>query len=200
MEDSYIKYGSRLFIKSNTTIYKQGAMGDGFYILVEGKVKISMRVFDGKNRILEILEKGQLFGEQSLDKDTYFSSATALENSIVYYFTDLQFQELIVSSKSFRSSFYNSTVEKLKQLGDIIQLKSLSVEEQFAKSLLEISRKYKSNEIPLNQRQLSNYTGLTRITIYKTTKKWIDIKLLIEEKGRLVIVCPKALQEYLNTI
>ncbi|WP_153731420.1 Crp/Fnr family transcriptional regulator [Sporosarcina obsidiansis] len=199
MDNSFIKYGNRLFIKSNTVIYEQGTTGSGFYLLVEGKIKISMKVFDEKDRTLEILEKGQLFGEQSLDQNTYFSSAIALENCIVYYFTSVQFQELIIENEFFRDSFYNSTINKMKQLGDIIQLKSLSVEEQLANSLLEISRKYNSNEVPLNQQQLSSYTGLTRITIYKITKKWIDSKLLIEKGGKLFIVNPKLLQEHVST-
>ncbi|HJF30278.1 MAG TPA: Crp/Fnr family transcriptional regulator [Sporosarcina psychrophila] len=199
MVNSYLENGSRLFVKRNTVIYEQGTTGDGFYLVNEGKIKISMKVFNEKNRILEILGKGQLFGEQSLDQNSYFSTATALENSVVYYFTSKQFQDLVIKSKYFRNLFYSSMINKLKQLGAIIQLKSLSVEVQLANSLLELCHKYNSCEIPLNQQQLSNYTGLTRITIYKIVKEWKDLRLIIEKEGKLFIGNPKLLQEYVNT-
>ena len=199
MVNSYFENGSRLFVKCNTVIYEQGTTGDGFYLVNEGKIKISMKVFNEKNRILEILGKGQLFGEQSLDQNSYFSTATALENSVVYYFTSKQFQDLVIKSKYFRNLFYSSMINKLKQLGAIIQLKSLSVEVQLANSLLELCHKYNSCEIPLNQQQLSNYTGLTRITIYKIVKEWKDLRLIIEKEGKLFIGNPKLLQEYVNT-
>lgn len=199
MVNSYLENGSRLFVKRNTVIYEQGTTGDGFYLVNEGKIKISMKVFNKKNRILEILGKGQLFGEQSLDQNSYFSTATALENSVVYYFTSKQFQDLVIKSKYFRNLFYSSMINKLKQLGAIIQLKSLSVEVQLANSLLELCHKYNSCEIPLNQQQLSNYTGLTRITIYKIVKEWKDLRLIIEKEGKLFIGNPKLLQEYVNT-
>jgi len=198
--NSYLENGSRIFVKRNTVIYEQGTTGDGFYLVAEGKIIISMKVFDEKNRILEILGNGQLFGEQSMDQSSYFSSATALENSVVYYYTSKQFQELVIKNEYVRTLFYSSMINKLKQLGDIIQLKSLSVEVQLANSLLELSRKYNSFEIPLNQQQLSNYTGLTRITIYKITKEWKGCKLLTEKEGKLFIESRELLQEYVNAI
>jgi len=189
-----------MFVKRNTVIYKQGTTGDGVYLLVKGKIKISMKVFDGKERILEIQGNGQVLGEQSLDQDTYFSSAVALEDSVIYFFEYDKFQELIIEDKIVRDIFYNSTINKLKLLSDIIQWKSLSVEEQLANSLLELSRKYNSYEIPLNQQQLSNYTGLTRITIYKITKEWKACNLLTNKKGKLVIKNPEELKGYVSAI
>jgi len=198
--NSYLKNGSRIFVKRNTVIYEQGTTGDGFYLVADGKIKISMKVFDEKNRILEILGNGQLFGEQSIDQKSYFSSATALENSVVYCYTSKQFRDLVIKNEYIRNLFYSSMINKLKQLGDIIQMKSLSVEVQLASSLLELCRKYNSFEIPLNQQQLSNYTGLTRITIYKLVKEWKDIHLLTEKEGKIFIESPEVLQEYVNAI
>ena len=198
MVDAYLKGGRRMFVKQNSVIYEQGTSGAGFYVLVEGKVKISMKVFDKKERILEIQGNGQLFGEHSMDQNSYFCSAITLEDSIIYYFTYKQFQELVIKNEMIRSMFYSSMIDKLKQLGDIIQLKSHSVEEQLASSLLEISSKYNSFEIPLNQRQLSNYTGLTRITIYKIMKEWEESNLLTKKEGKIFIKNPEFLREYVS--
>lgn len=195
MVTSYLKHGNRMFVKRNTVIYEQGTIGGGLYLLVDGKIKISMKVFDGKERIIGIQGNGQILGEQSMDRDPYFSSASTLEDSVLYYFEYRKFQELIIKDHVVRDMFYNSMIYKLKILSDIIQLKSLSVEKQLAKSLLEISHKYNSCEIPLNQQQLSNYTGLTRITIYKIIKEWKETQLIKNHKGKIIIKNRDVLQK-----
>jgi CRP-like cAMP-binding protein len=190
----------RIFVKKNTIIYEQGKIGDGFYLLFDGKIKISMKVFGERERILEIQDRGQIFGEHTLGKNPYINSAIALENSVIYFFTDRQYQELVVNNEEIRSLFYNSMIDKLKLLGGIIQLKSLSVEERLANSLLEISHKFNSCEIPLNQQQLSSYTGLTRITIYKIMKDWMENNLISKKNGRFFIQCPETLQKYVRAL
>ncbi|KRF67241.1 hypothetical protein ASG99_16580 [Bacillus sp. Soil768D1] len=200
MFDSYLKEGRRVFVKKNTVVYEQGTTGDGFYYVVDGMVKISMKVFEGKERILEIIESGKTFGELSMDQNCYFSSAIAMENSVIYYFEYKNFQELVMKNESVRNIFYNSVINKLKQLGDIIQYKSLAVEEQLAHLLIGICRENNNYEIPLNQQQLSNYTGLTRITIYKIMKEWIENNLISKKEGKLFIRCPETLQKYVSAL
>lgn len=200
MIDSYLTYGTRMFMKKNTVIYTQGTIGDGFYIVVEGKVKISMNVFGNKERMLEIISNGQVLGEQSMDQNAYFSSASTLEDSVLYHFEQDKFQALILKDKTVRDLFYSSMIHKLKTLSEIIQLDAFSAEQQLANSLLEISRKYSSYEIPLNQQQLSTYTGLTRITIYKIMKEWRTSNLLTNTKGKIVIKNPEVLQTYISAM
>lgn len=187
-------------MKKNTVIYTQGTVGNGFYIVVEGKVKISMNVFGDKERILEIICNGQVLGEQSMDQNAYFSSASTLEDSVLYHFEQDEFQALILRDKTVRDLFYSSMIRKLKTLSEIIQLDAFSAEQQLANSLLEISRKYSTYEIPLNQQQLSTYTGLTRITIYKILKQWRTSNLLTNSKGKIVIKNPEVLQTYISAM
>lgn len=189
-----------MFVKKNTLIYEQGTTGNGFYLVMKGKVKISMNVFDGKERILEIISDGQVLGEQSMDQNAYFSTARVLEDAIIYHFEYDAFQALIKNDQMIRDLFYKSMITKLKILSDIIQLNSYSAEQQLAKSLLEIAHKYSSYEIPLNQQQLTKYTGLTRITIYKIIKEWRARHLLTNDKGKIIIQNPKVLEKHAAAI
>src|SRR5690625_3340278 len=82
----YLKYGERQFVKKKTTIYWQKEEGDnGFYYLEKGIIKISTRIYDGEERILDIVSSGHPFGEQTVDGEMYFSTAITLEDSIVYF-------------------------------------------------------------------------------------------------------------------
>lgn len=189
-----------MFLKKNTVVYEQGTKGAGFYYVADGMVKMSMKVFEGKERILELVDSGKTFGELSIDRKCYVSSAITMENSVIYYLEYNKIQELVMKDKSVRNMFYSSVIDKLKQLGDIIQYKSLSVEEQLAHLLIGICRENNHYEIPLNQQQLTNYTGLTRITIYKITKEWNEKKLIIKKEGKLFIRCPKKLLEYVSAL
>ena len=53
--------GKELSYKSGDTIVRQGDMGLGFYLLLDGKVEIRKG-----ERLLATLSKGQFFGEMSL--------------------------------------------------------------------------------------------------------------------------------------
>ena len=48
------------------TIVEEGAPGDYMYIIVEGRVKVTKLSGDGREKILELLEVGDFFGEMSL--------------------------------------------------------------------------------------------------------------------------------------
>lgn len=185
--EHYFKYGERIFTKGNTTIYTQGLIGDGFYFLQKGLVKIVTTNSNGMERILHIEGAGQVFGEQAFDKKPYFSSAVTVMDSVLYYFSCKRFNELIVSDHELLNLVLNAAIQKVQILADDIMLKSIPAEKQIAIMLLKIMHTSNDDRIYLTQQELSKYTGLTRITVYKTLKKWKE-EGLIEVKNRMIII------------
>lgn len=78
--ESFLKYGTRQFCKGKTIIYKQGTMGEGFYYLHKGLVKIISTTAKGNDRLLNIVVPGQIMGVQSMDRHTHFTTAVAVKN------------------------------------------------------------------------------------------------------------------------
>ncbi|SDI27370.1 cAMP-binding domain of CRP or a regulatory subunit of cAMP-dependent protein kinases [Alteribacillus persepolensis] len=193
--EKYLKYGRRYFFKRKSIIYEEHSLGEeGFYYVKDGFVKVSTKTLREEEKTIDIIGEGRPFGEQASDGKPYFSTATALENCIIYFFPYDAMKSLMNSDHTFRMLMYNGLTEKLKLLTSNMMIRSLPSEQLLAQSILEIKQKYNDEKIPLTQQELSRYTGLTRITIYKIFKKWGGEIVRVENKN-IVVKQPRSLRK-----
>lgn len=176
--EPYLKHGKRVFIKNKNTIFKQGDQGTGIYYIYKGLIKIITHAPDGTERILDIKGQYHLIGEQAIDNQNYFSTSVALEDSILYYFPNNQFKQLLQTSPDFLTIFANSIVDKIRLLADDIVLSNYGAEQKIAFTLLKVKDACRKDLISLSQQDIASFTGLTRITVYKTLKKWKEENLI----------------------
>lgn len=196
--ETYIRYAERMFVKKKTTLYLQGDIGNGFYYIMDGLIKISTIDFKENTRILDITSSGQIIGEQVLNEKPYFSTATVLKDSILYYFSIPTYYQLIQKHPEVKNYITNSIIDKVKLLLSDINVKSIPTENQVAYCLVKLLEIYNNVEIHLTQQELSDYTGLTRITIYKVLKKWEEDGLLQIKNRKIYILKPNMLKKYLE--
>ena len=197
--ESYIKHAERKFFRKKTILYKQGDYGQGFYFVQDGLVKITTTDYKGNTRILDITPSGTLIGEQILNGMPYFSTATIIKDSVLYYFSTELYKELIHDHPEIKNFIANSIIDKVKLLLSDINVKSISIESQVAYCLLKLVDIYKSDEINLTQQELSDYTGLTRITIYKTLKKWEEDDIVQIKNRKIFILNQNILNDYIGS-
>jgi CRP-like cAMP-binding protein len=185
--ESFLKYGTRQFYKRKTVIYKQGTIGEGFYYLHKGLVKIVSSTVKGKDRLLNIVVPGQILGVQSMDQQTHFTSAIAAKNTVVYHFSCEQFHDMLKVQPELLSLFTQTVNQKMRILLFAINMKALTSEEQIAALLLNICDEFKNYEVPLTQQDLADCAGLTRITVYKILKQWKE-NGIIEIRNRTFVI------------
>jgi CRP-like cAMP-binding protein len=198
--EKYLQYGKRLFFRRKSVIYQQGATGSGFYYLDKGMVKIVTVTAHHSQRILDIVGNGRVFGEQVMDQRPFFSSAVAIEDSIVYHFDCKRFKELLATAPELLQLFINSTINKISILATEINLKTLSSEQKIAYSLQKIIHSAKNNIVPVSQQDLAQFTGLTRITVYKILKKWQEENIIEIKKRTLIVKQPCKLEKMAGLI
>lgn len=193
--EDYLKYGERLFFKRKSTIFKEGTIGEGgFYYLQKGVVKVYTTTFTGKERTIDIMFSGQVFGEQTVDRHPYFSTARSFEDSVVYFLPYWKLHDLMKKDHALRLLMCDSLRTKLDLLLNNLLIQSLPAEQLMAVYLLRISMQY-NNHIPLTQQEISQYTGLTRITIYKIFKKWESDELILVGNKNITINDLKRLED-----
>jgi len=192
--ESFLHAGTRQFWKGKSIIYHQGERGDGFYYLHKGLVKIVASTLKGNERILNIVVPGQLLGVQSMDRQTHFTTAIAVKNSVLYHFSCEQFADMMTKHPDLLHLFSQTLNQKMRILLYAINLKALTAEEQIAALLLNICEDHKNHEVPLTQQDLANCTGLTRITVYKTLKQWKEDGIIEMEKRKFIIKRPDLLK------
>ncbi|UFJ41084.1 Crp/Fnr family transcriptional regulator [Brevibacillus humidisoli] len=192
--ETFLNYGTRQFFKGKTVIYEQGTMGEGFYYLHKGLVKIVSSTVKGRERMLNIVVPGQILGVQSTDQQTHFTTAIAVKNTVVYHFSCEQFQEMLKVRPELLSLFTQTVSQKMRILLHAINMKALTSEEQVARLLLNICEEFKNYEVPLTQQELADCAGLTRITVYKILKQWKEDGIVEIRNRRFVIKRPDLLQ------
>ncbi|PFP25689.1 transcriptional regulator [Bacillus sp. AFS073361] len=198
--DSCLQFGTRQFFKEKASIYQQGMMGDGFYYIQKGLIKVTTTTSIGKERLLNIAIPGQLLGVQAMDRQPHFTTATAVNDSILYFFSCEHFQKLIKDQPSILNIFIKTVIHKMHILADKIYLDSLTPDQQLAVILLNICYEFKNYEAPLTQQDLTKCTGLTRITLYKILKQWKEEEILEIHKKKFLIKKPDELKKLLGKV
>ena len=75
------------FIKKGQIIFREGAMSDFAFIIVNGKFEVSRKKLSGKTEVLDVLDKNDIFGEMGvIDGHPRLATVTALENGKVTLF------------------------------------------------------------------------------------------------------------------
>lgn len=198
--ESCLQFGTRQFFKEKSAIYQQGTLGDGFYYIQKGLIKVTTTTSIGKERMLNIAIPGQLLGVQAMDRQPHFTTATAVNDSILYFFSCEHFQKLIKAQPSILNIFIKTVIHKMHILADKIYLDSLTPEQQLSVILLNICYEFKNYEVPLTQQDLTKCTGLTRITLYKIIKQW-KAEEIIESRGKkFLIKKPDELKKLLGKV
>ncbi|MFC5589751.1 Crp/Fnr family transcriptional regulator [Sporosarcina soli] len=195
--EDFLPYGKRQFFKAKTIIFRQGEIGSGFYFISKGIIKVCSLNPDTNERILDISGSGILIGEHTIDHLPYYSTAISHEDSILYYFSKIDYENLSQQYPEITLLFAKSIINKKKILLNNINARSASTEYQIARSLLYLMESYQGTEINLTQQELSHYVGLTRITVYKVLKEWISEGIISIKNRKLFILEPNSLKEKL---
>ncbi len=112
--------------KRGRLIFSEGDPGNGFYVIISGRVKIFKLSLDGKEQILHILGPGEPFAEVAVfTGSTYPANAMALEKSRIFFFPREAFTKLIGSHPSLAMNMLATLSWRLKQFTHMIEDLSL---------------------------------------------------------------------------
>lgn len=184
----YLKYGERRFYKKKSVIYRENEKSLlGFYYLKTGIIKISLTIHTGDEQIIDIVSDDTPFGEQVVDGEQYFSTATVIDESVIYFYPISRIETLLKEDESFRKLFYLSLTEKLKILSNNLLFDSLSSEKLLARTIIILRDKFISNQFPFTQQELCRYTNLNRSTIYNIFKKWKGDVISFDKRNIIIL-------------
>lgn len=196
--EPYLRYAERKFIRKKTILFQQDKNGQGFYFIKDGFVKITTTDYKKNTRILDISTSGTIIGELVLNGMPYIATATVIKDSILYYFSIQTYNKLTQDYPEIKNLVANSILDKVKLLLSDINVKSNPTENQVAFCLLKLIDIYNDVKIDVTQQELSDYTGLTRITIYKILKKWEEDGILQIKNRKIHIFKTYNLKQYMD--
>ena len=162
--------------KRGQPIFAEGDEGNGFYLVMEGLVKIYKLSMEGKEQILHIFGPGEPFAEAAVFTGSSFPAhALALEKSRVIFVPRASFLKLIEENPSLAMNMMAALSMRLKKFTHMIEDLSLKeVPGRLAAHILYLSEQQdNSDSVRLNigKAQLASLLGTIPETLSRILTK-----------------------------
>ena len=169
-------------------IFSDGDEGKGFYVVVEGLVKIFKVSADGKEQILHIYGPGEPFGQVAVYAGrSYPASAQAIAKTRALFFARGAFIDLITRIPSLAMNMLAVLSMKLRAF--TVQVENLSLKEvpsRLAGYLIYLADEQKSEDsitLNISKGQLASLLGTIPETLSRIFARMTELGL-IEVNGR----------------
>ena len=185
-EDSIHKIAAHFVTIShpaNQVLLLENDWGGSVYFILEGWVKIRTYNLDGKEVTLNILGRGEIFGEMAaMDKMPRSTDAITLTKTLIGRIPAEDFVNLINTEPMAGVRLVQLMAKRLRQVNRRLQLREASSISRVADAILFLvegqgTESEKGTEIPnLPHREISSLSGLARETVTRVLTK-------LEKKG-----------------
>jgi CRP/FNR family transcriptional regulator len=173
-------------------VFSEGDDGNGFYIVREGRLKVSKISPEGKEKILHIFGPGQPVGEVPVFIGENFpASAEAIENCRLLFFPRDAFARLIERHPSLSMNMLGILSRRLRDFSS--QIEQLSLKEvpgRLASYLVDLSREQNKEdivELNVSKTQLASLLGTIPETLSRIFLKMSEQQLIGVEGKRIRI-------------
>jgi CRP/FNR family transcriptional regulator len=197
-------------------VYKEGEIiffeNDSFkklYLLVNGKVKLSMLSPDGKEKVMTILQQGDSLGEISLfDQDPHPLTAEVVEEAQLMIIPWNNLEKIIIKHPRLALKIIEALSKKTRLLTS--QVRDL-VFQDAAGRLASLLTRFKEDfgiaidegkmiNLVLTHQEIANLLGTSRVTVTKMMNRFIEENIIKIKDRKIIIINEERLGEKLQTI
>ncbi|MBW1722600.1 MAG: Crp/Fnr family transcriptional regulator [Deltaproteobacteria bacterium] len=177
-------------VERGTMIFHDGDEGNGFYVVIAGRVKIYKLSFDGKEQILHLFGPGEPFGEVPVFAGQRFpANAQSMEPGLLLFFPREAFVELITGNPFLALNMLAVLSVRLRRFAHLIDDLSLKeVPGRLAAYLLYLSERKMGSldfELGITKGQLAALLGTIPETLSRILSR-MKSRGLIETEGRRI--------------
>ncbi len=182
--------------EAGQTIFSKGEVGDCLYIIVTGRIKISLINPDGNELTINTYAGGDVFGELSLfDSLPRSANATALTAVQTLVLGRTDYDALMNNVPGFATSLVRMLSRRLRYT--TVQLEVVSLLNAYERVSLKL--KQLVDEAPasptigpitlvITQQELGEMVNLSRVWVNRVLKYWEEEGLLQIKRGQIIIL------------
>lgn len=184
--------------KKNSHVFHQGDPLENVYFIYDGKLKIYKSDVNGKEQIVAIMKKGEMFPHVGFfRKGDYPAYAEVLESSILIAVPISKFENVLIENPELCIKVFKVLGEKIVDLQNRLEEQILNnTYEQIVKLLIRLAQKHGKEQedgtillkSEFTNKDLANMIGTTRETISRTlTKMKKDELIEVDEEGDMIL-------------
>lgn len=160
----------KIAVKRGAEIFAQGDPCHGFYVVVEGSVKVFRLSPSGREHVLHVARPGQSFGEAALFSGTDFPAfAEALEDSLLLYLPRKAFLALLERRPEMALGMLAGLSQWLRRLVALFEDTVLAdVDTRLARFLLQLVENNRGEgkvTLPMQKQVLASHLATTPPTL-----------------------------------
>lgn len=180
----------------NQTIFRQHDSGSTMMAVVGGRVRISRLTAAGKEVVFGILTPGDIFGEIALlDGGPRSADAVALGETELIVLDRRDFIPFLERNPTVATGMLEVLCRRIRRTNEQVEDSLFLVRDaRLAKTLLNLADQFGREtpdgiciDLPMSQRELGSFVGLTRESINKQLVEWRESGL-IDLTDRLITI------------
>lgn len=200
--DEILRHARSLRVEKDAAVFEQGGEAHSFFLLLDGKVRVSKSTADGQQVIVHYIVPGELLGfAQALGRATYPASATAAVDCVVLSWPGGLWSELAAAFPSFGMNTYKTVSARLDDVQtQVMEMATEQVERRVAHSLLRLirqsGRKTETGimiDFPISRQDIAEMTGTTLHTVSRLMAAWEEKGLVKSARLQVTVVEPHRL-------
>ena len=189
--------GAKKHFTKDQVIFLEGETFEGFYIVLDGSVRVFKLASDGNETVLHILRPYKSFAEIPLftSSNVYPACAQTMEDSTLFYIPQLRFKRLmeerLVLAIKISEAFASRLIELNKMFGQL----SVTVDKRLARYILnevELNGTNRTSEpvfpLSMSKKDLAGRLGVAVETLSRNLRKLKDRKMIRERAGKIFVL------------
>lgn len=189
-----------LYYRKGEVIAKQGAFVTHILFLQKGLTKIYKELNNSDNLILNLFPQGSLIGLPALYGSNIMQySVAAVEDSVICAIDKQTFEQMIQENGKFAAAVINSINKcTLFNFDRVVSITQKQMNGRIAEVLLFLADSiYKSDSfhLSLTRKDLSEFTGMSLMSVVRGMKDFKESGLISEENGNIVLLNRKHLEK-----
>jgi CRP-like cAMP-binding protein len=198
-ERELIKACRRRRFKRGEVIFHEGDPGGGLHLIDVGRVAVKLTTPAGEAGLLDVLQPGEAFGEQSLVHANGARTATACAIGRVetLVLEPQTFADLRARSRGVDEFLLMLVSRRLAATSQrLIDALYLPAEERIRRSLRRLAMVFATGDdqvIPLTQNDIAEMAGVTRSTANRVLRELQGCGLITITRGRIEVADPEGL-------
>lgn len=199
-----LAHASTRRIQRGDAVFEQGDMAEFFFVLLEGRLKVSQVTAGGRQMIVRMVQPGDLFGiARALRREDYPGTARAVVESRMLSWPMSYWDSVMDNNPPLATRVMEMIGKRLDEAHTRLrEISTLEVEPRIANTVLRLmdiaGRQAVEGvkiDFPISRQDIAEMAGTTLHTVSRTLSAWRGQGIVIGGRHSLIISDKNALEQ-----
>ncbi len=181
-------------------IFNEGEKPKAMGLIIEGRIKVVKHSPEGKDVIVRVIDKGQIFGEVAVfDNKPYPASAIAMVDTKAFVIERYKLIELLNREPQIALDIISDLGRKLRDMLDTVRnIATEHVDKRIIFTLLKMYEASGNPVLKIKRQDIAEMCGTTVETTIRITRELEKDSLISTERGEITLLNTAALSQKLQ--